>query len=289
MLSYLRNWADMIDIRTALERALQQLDKSHAESRLEAEILLSHVLNKNRAYIFAHPEAVLHPNQLEAYQQLIAQRAEGTPIAYLTGQREFWSLNLKVSKDTLIPRHETELLVELALDLIPDTPETCILDLGTGSGAIALAIASERPKWKIIASDFSKAALKVAQDNAVNLGITNVHFYHSSWFSTLPKYHYHAIISNPPYIAEQDPHLKQGDIRFEPLSALASGQDGLADLQYIIQHSYECLLPGGLLLLEHGYDQKIHLSAILNKLGYKKVRSWQDIQGHDRVSGGWHP
>ena len=289
MLSYLRNWADMIDIRTALERAMHLLDKPHAESRLEAELLLSHVLKKNRAYIFAHPEALLHPNQLEAYQQLIAQRAEGTPIAYLTGQREFWSLNLKVSKDTLIPRHETELLVELALDLIPDTPETCILDLGTGSGAIALAIASERPTWKIIASDFSKAALKVAQYNAVNLGITNVHFYHSSWFSTLPKHHYHAIISNPPYIAEQDPHLKQGDIRFEPLSALASGQDGLADLQYIIQHSYECLLPGGLLLLEHGYDQKNHLNAILNKLGYTNVRSWQDIQGHDRVSGGWHP
>ncbi|KTD39222.1 protein methyltransferase HemK [Legionella moravica] len=279
----------MIDIRTALNQAVQQLEKNHAESRLEAELLLSHVLNKNRAYIFAHPEAVLNPNQLETYQQLIAQRAAGTPIAYLTGQREFWSLNLKVTQDTLIPRHETELLVELALDLIPDTPETCILDLGTGSGAIALAIASERPNWKVIASDFSKAALTIAQENAVALGITNVTFYHSSWFSSLPQHHYHAIISNPPYIAEEDPHLKQGDIRFEPLSALASGQDGLADLQYIIQHSYECLLPDGLLLLEHGYDQKIQLNAILNELGYKNVRSWQDIQGHDRVSGGWHP
>ncbi|CAM2856508.1 peptide chain release factor N(5)-glutamine methyltransferase [Legionella worsleiensis] len=279
----------MIDIRTALNDALHQLDPNHDQSRLETELLLGYVLNKNRAFIFAHPEFVLSPAELEAYQKLIAQRRMGIPIAYLTGYREFWSLNLKVSKDTLIPRHETELLVEQALELIPDTPDTCILDLGTGSGAIALAIASEKPHWKIIAVDFSEGALKVAQENAQILGVTNVAFYRSFWFDTLPKQQYHAILSNPPYIAEDDPHLNQGDIQFEPLSALASGQDGLADLQYIIQHSYECLYPDGLLLLEHGFNQKLKLEALLKESGYKNVRSWQDIQGHDRVSGGWRP
>lgn len=289
MQSCLPNWGAMIDIRTALDNALQQLDKIRSDSRLEAEILLSHVLHKNRAYLFAHPEVVLTREQLEAYQDLITKRAEGIPVAYLTGYRDFWSLTLKVNEHTLIPRHETELLVELTLELVPNQNNTHILDLGTGSGAIALALAKERPNWIITACDQSEHALKVAQENAFILGISNVHFYHSDWFNTLPKQQYHAIISNPPYIAEQDPHLNQGDIRFEPLKALASGQDGLADLQYIIQHSYEHLLPNGLLLLEHGYDQKIYLSTILNKLGYKNVRCWQDIQGHDRVSGGWHP
>lgn len=279
----------MIDIRTALDHALQQLDKQRAESRLDAELLLAHVLNKNRAYLFAHPEALIPQEQLDSYKQLIEKRAKGTPIAYLTGYRDFWSLNLKVNEHTLIPRHETELLVELTLDLVPDLSNTAILDMGTGSGAIALAIAKERPHWNVTACDFSQEALKIAQENAERLKITNINFYHSDWFNTLPKKQYHAIISNPPYISEQDPHLNQGDIRFEPLSALASGQDGLADLQYIVQHSFEYLLPDGLLLLEHGYDQKAQLRAILDELGYKNVRCWQDIQGLDRVSGGRRP
>lgn len=276
----------MIDVRKALEQALQQLDKQRADSRLDAEILLAHVLNKNRAYLFAHPEALVPPEQLDLYNKLIVKRAEGMPIAYLTGYRDFWSLNLKVNEHTLIPRHETELLVELILDLIPDRSNTTILDMGTGSGAIALAIAKERPDWDIIACDFSKEALKIAQENALRLKITNVIFHHSDWFKALPKKQYHAIISNPPYISERDPHLNQGDIRFEPLTALASGQDGLADLQYIIEHGFEYLLPDGLLLLEHGYNQKNQLRAILDKSGYKSVNCWQDIQGNDRVSGG---
>ena len=289
MLNYLPNWGVMTNIRMALEQGLHQLNEGNSDSRLEAEILLCHLLEKNRAYLFAHSNEEINPILLEQYQQLINQRAQGVPIAYLTGTREFWSLSLKVNGHTLIPRHETERLVELTLELVPDLPDTPILDLGTGSGAIALALATERPHWNIIACDYSEEALKIAQENAQDLGITNVSFYHSNWFSTLPNLRYQAIVSNPPYIAEYDPHLKQGDLRFEPLSALASGQDGLADLQYIIKHSYNCLLPNGLLLLEHGYDQKIAIRAILNKLGYKNIHCWQDIQGHDRVSGGWSP
>lgn len=277
----------MINIRKALEQALQQLAVLDTDPRLEAEILLSHLLNKNRAYLYAHTEEIISPEQLKNYNALIASRASGIPIAYLTGYRDFWSLSLKVNSHTLIPRHETELLVELALELLGDQQNISILDLGTGSGAIALALAKERTDWKISACDSSTEALKVARDNATRLSLSNVTFYHSDWFSALPTKKYHAIISNPPYINEHDPHLNQGDTRFEPRSALVSSQEGFADLQYIIQHGYDYLLPNGLLLLEHGYDQKIYLSAILNRLGYKNVRCWQDIQGHDRVSGGW--
>lgn len=279
----------MISISTALDHASQKLNTFYSDARLEAELLLCYLLHKNRAYLFAHPEELLDQTQLESYQHLIAQRARGIPIAYLTGTREFWSLTLKVNKYTLIPRHETERLVELALELIPNHSATRILDLGTGSGAIALALAKERPQWEITACDSSMEALQVAKENAQTLGITNVSFYHSDWFKNIPSIRYHAIVSNPPYIAEQDPHLQEGDLRFEPLSALASSQDGLSDLQYIIEHSYNHLLPNGLLLLEHGYDQKISVRAILNKIGYNKIHCWKDIQGHDRVSGGWHP
>lgn len=279
----------MISISTALNDASQKLNTVNCDARLEAEILLCHLLHKNRAYLFAYPEQLLSAIQLESYQHLITQRVQGIPIAYLTGTREFWSLTLKVNQHTLIPRHETERLVELALELIPNYSSTRILDLGTGSGAIALALAKERPEWEITACDASLEALEVAKENAQTLGMTNVSFYHSDWFKNIPPARYHAIVSNPPYIAEQDPHLQEGDLRFEPLSALASSQEGLSDLQYIIEHSYNHLLPNGLLLLEHGYDQKISVRAILNKIGYNKVHCWKDIQGHDRVSGGWHP
>lgn len=279
----------MINIRTALNQALSEFSPINSDARLDAELLMGHVLNKNRAYIFAHPEQELTQTQLDDYHYLIIERAKGMPIAYLTGFREFWSLTLKVNAHTLIPRHETERLVELTLELLADTPEAYVLDLGTGSGAIALALATERPAWKISACDYSLEALAVAKENADTLGIKNISFYHSDWFTNLPAQQYHAIISNPPYIAEQDPHLQLGDLQYEPINALVSSQEGLADLQYIIQHSYNRLLPNGMILLEHGFDQKIQVRTILNKSGYKNVQCWQDMQGHDRVSGGWHP
>ncbi len=254
---------------------------------LEAEILLCYLLKKNRAYLFAHPEELLSDELFATYQNLLAKRAQGAPIAYITGEREFWSLNLKVNRHTLIPRHETELLVELALEKIPNNPDTNILELGTGSGAIALALAKERPQWHIVACDVSEEALLIAKENAQRHQLSNITFYLSDWYNNVPQQQYHAVISNPPYIAEQDPHLNEGDLRFEPYSALASGQQGLADLLLIIKQGYDYLLPNGVLLLEHGYDQKLNVQAILIELGYKNVQGWKDIQGHDRVSGGW--
>ncbi len=275
----------MNDIKTALAWALSLL--SPADARLEAEILLSYLLKKNRAYLFTYPEHQLSDEQFLHYKKLIIQRAEGVPIAYLTGQREFWSLTLKVNQHTLIPRHETERLVELALELLPAQDPLTILDLGTGSGAIALALAKERPHWKITACDKSKEALDIAQTNAQNLGLKNICFYQSDWFNSLPQTHYHAIVSNPPYVSTEDPHLQLGDVRFEPLSALVSEQEGLADIKKIVTQSYNYLLPHGLILLEHGYDQKIPIRAILNKLRYNKVQCWPDLSGQDRISGGW--
>lgn len=280
-----------------LDKALQGLSIHLAlkqgslllNSPLEAEILLSWTLNKNRAYLFAHPEECLNRIQLEHYQQNLKQRLDGKPIAYITGHREFWSLALKVNPNCLIPRHETERLVELALELIPNEDIIQILDLGTGSGAIALALAKERPQWQIDACDISEEALELAKTNAKNNQITNLSFYHSNWFQHIPKKRYHAILANPPYITDQDPQLVQGDLRFEPRQALLSGQDGLADLHYIISNSGNYLLANGLLLLEHGFDQKFAIGTILKRLGYRNIQCWQDLQGHDRVSGGWFP
>lgn len=277
MPSYSQNWDEMTSIHSVLKQNPER----------EAEILLGHVLAKSRAYLFAHPEVLLSTQQLAAFDHLMAQRARGVPIAYLTGQREFWSLNLKVNQHTLIPRHETEVLVSLALEFIPNQPDIHVLELGTGSGAIALALAKERPGWQIVASDISEEALHVAQENARHHQLRNIQFVHADWFNGLPQRQYHAIVSNPPYIAESDPHLQQGDLRFEPRNALASSQEGLADLQCIIEQAYASLLPQGVLLAEHGFDQKLKVQAILNRLGYKNVQCWQDIQGHDRVSGGW--
>ncbi|MBA2652364.1 MAG: peptide chain release factor N(5)-glutamine methyltransferase [Tatlockia sp.] len=276
----------MIEIKKALLQASNELIPQES-ARLEAEILLAHVLMKTRSYLYTHPDALLSTEQWQAFKDLVKQRVNGLPIAYLTGTREFWSLPLKVCKDTLIPRPETELLVELTLDLLADNPQAQILELGTGSGAIALACAFERPAWQITAIDCSAAALKIAEENATRLGLTNINFCLSDWFASLAtKKLFDAIITNPPYIAANDPHLLIGDLRFEPSLALVSGDDGLTAIQHIIQHSLERLKPGGLLLLEHGFDQKSVIRSMLNNYGYSQLQCWQDGQYKDRVSGG---
>ena len=286
MPNYWLNWAAMSDIKSALKHATLALTPISPSARLDAELLLSTILHQSRTFFYTHPEYALTSLQEEQYQHLVAKRATGIPIAHLTGTREFWSLPLQVTKDTLIPRPETELLVELTLTLLTDTLSAKVLDLGTGSGAIALALASERPHWTLCAADKSQAALNIARENATCLEINNLSLHCSDWFDSIPKQHFNAIVSNPPYIAEHDPHLHQGDVRFEPLSALVSGKNGLDALLYLIQHSQNWLLPGGLLLLEHGFEQGSEVTTALKQHGYQDVQCWKDAQGHDRVSGG---
>lgn len=273
-----------MSIRDILQKAVQALEQGSESPRLDAEVLLAHVLGKSRSYLYAWPEQDLTDEEYAVYQKLVQQRIIGKPVAFLTGKQEFWSMPLKVTPDTLIPRPETEKLVEIALELLKDRPRANILDLGTGSGAIALALARERPDWDISASDKSLAALQIAKENALLSEVKHVKFFHSDWFTKLPEKQYDAILSNPPYVAENDPHLQQGDVRFEPRTALVGGKDGLRDLRYLIITSRDYLLPGGLLLLEHGYDQKSALASILYDAGYKAVQCWQDWQGNDRVT-----
>ena len=279
----------MTDIKKALKDAITLLSLSSPSAQLDAEVLLAFVLNTSRTFLYTHPEKILTSTVKTNYEHLILQRTEGQPIAYLTGTREFWSLPLRVSKDTLIPRPATELLVELALLLLKDWPTASLIDLGTGSGAIALALAVERRAWHIMASDINPGAIDIAQYNAAQLGLSNVMFMVSDWFNAIPLQSYNAILSNPPYIAEHDPHLIEGDLRFEPKNALMSGVDGLKSLTYLIKASYDRLLPGGLLLLEHGFQQREAVANLLNESGYEQIHCWQDGEGHDRVSAGWRP
>ncbi len=275
------------DIKHLLDHATRCLAEASPSARLDAEILIAYTLKCSRAYLYAHPEKTLTTAQREQYQHLLAQRVTGMPIAYLTQTREFWSLPLHVCPDTLIPRPETELLVELALHWLHDVSPATILDLGTGSGAVALALASERPDWHVLAVDKSEAALHVARNNAAQLGIHNLDLLCSDWFEAIPLQSFHAILSNPPYIAENDEHLMHGDVRFEPQEALVSGKEGLDALTHIIQHSIARLKPNGLLLLEHGFTQGTQVTTLLEQAGYQNVRSWPDAQGHNRISGGW--
>ncbi|OED44991.1 protein-(glutamine-N5) methyltransferase, release factor-specific [Endozoicomonas sp. (ex Bugula neritina AB1)] len=275
----------MARIDRTLSKASSELSDSKT-ARLDAELLLAHVLDKPRSYFFTWPEKELSETQQQAFQHLIDQRKQGTPVAYLIGEREFWSLSLKVNEDTLIPRPDTELLVELALAQ-PIAKQARIVDLGTGTGAIALALAHERPNWHISAVDMNAKALTIAKENAQLNRINNVSFIEGSWCQPLPESDrglLDMIVSNPPYIRSDDPHLQQGDVRFEPLSALTSGPDGLNDIRAIVQQSHSLLKVNGWILIEHGYDQGKAVRNILSKHGFSQIRTEADLSQQDRVT-----
>jgi len=269
-----------------IRQATQQLAATSPSPRLDAEVLLMYVTGLTRTALITRAQEPLRPEHEERLQELLTRRARGEPVAYLTGKREFWSLELNVTPDVLIPRPETELLVEQALARIPDDAAWTIADLGTGSGAIALAIARERPRCRLIATDASETALAVAQGNAIRLAIVNVEFRHGEWLDPLADEVLDMIVSNPPYVAEQDPHLAQGDVRFEPRGALVSGADGLSAIRIIATSARQHLRRGGFLLLEHGFDQAPAVRAVLAAHGYEAVTTYPDLQGLPRVSFG---
>jgi release factor glutamine methyltransferase len=275
-------------IRDVVQNAQATLREVSNSARTDAEILLTLVLGCTRTYLRTWPEHVLTIEQHEQFLKLLARRLDGEPIAHITGERDFWDMTLRVSADTLIPRPETETLVELALAKIPPTVSWQIADLGTGSGAIALAIARERPQCEIVATDISPAALDVARDNATRLQVQNIRFVLGRWFEALAGEQFEMIVSNPPYVHPSDPHLQQGDLRFEPLTALQSGPDGLSDIRHICAKAREHLRAPGWLLLEHGFDQGDTVPTILRELGYQQIQVAQDLAHHDRVSlGAW--
>ena len=280
-------------IKSALASATALLNTE--EATLEAQLLLQHVLNVNRAWLIAHQNDALdvkdgEPNTHADYRALINRRIKGEPIAYILGVREFYGLNLKVTPATLIPRPDTETLVDAALAKIPLQKNLNMCDLGTGSGAIALAIAKHRPQAFVIALDASQAALDIAIENAENLKIPNVDFVLSDWFSALCQKNnpqkFDVIVSNPPYIEASDAHLNQGDLRFEPISALASGQDGLDDIRNIIAIAPQHLNPQGWLLLEHGYNQAEQVAVLLKQAGFSEIETVKDLGGNNRVTLG---
>ncbi len=273
----------MTSIAQALRQAGDQLQDSDTP-QLDAEVLLTHVLGKPRSHLHAWPETQLDAESLSRFETLVTQRATGKPVAHLTGRREFWSLDLEITEHTLIPRPDTELLVEKALELLPAGQSLRVLDAGTGSGAIALALAHERPHWQIFASDRSSACLVVARRNAARLGLGNVHFFAGNWCDAIADQSLDALISNPPYIAEQDPHLAKGDVRFEPRSALTAGTDGLDDLNCLAKAASRVLKPSGLILLEHGFEQARSAHKLLKSNDLKDSTSALDLSGHERVS-----
>ena len=246
---------------------------------------MAHVLESTRSFLYANPELELPDNRSEAFKKMVKQRAQGQPIAYLTESCEFWSLPLKVNSAVLIPRPDTERLVEAALSKIPAEADWRIADLGTGSGAIALAIASERRKCEIHATDISSAAIDVARGNARNLGLDHIQFHCGSWTSPL-RGKFHLVLSNPPYIDGNDQHLKSGDLRFEPRKALTPGQDGLSAIKEISHLAGSMLVDGGWLMLEHGWEQGPQTQRILKDAEFNNIETLQDLHNHDRVTVG---
>ena len=275
----------IINCKALIDSAAVRFTESESP-RLDAEVLLTHVLGVPRAWLRAHAEDVVDAGAVRRYLALVERRAAGEPTAYLTGHREFWSLDLRVTPDVLVPRPETELLVEQALVRIPVDRACRVADLGTGSGAVALAIASERPLAEVVATDLSPGALSVARANAMRLYIANIRFIEGEWFAGFQGGDFDLIVSNPPYVAAGDPHLERGDLRFEPRNALAAGMDGLDAIGAIAAQSYARLVPGGGLLLEHGSEQGDAVRALLMDKGFSGVWTSRDHAGLERVTGG---
>lgn len=281
-----------LSVATSLERAISQLSTMETETigvgateaSTDARILLQYVLNANHAWLITHENDTLSDGDYSAFQTLLKRRLAGEPIAYILGYREFYGLNLKVTPDTLIPRPDTETLVEAALAKTPQGQPTKVLDLGTGTGAIALAIAKYRPDAQITATDASEGTLNIAKENARNLKIVNVQFVLGDWFTALDQQKFDVIVCNPPYIEQEDTHLSQGDLRFEPISALASGVDGLDDIRQVIHGAPQHLNIGGWLMLEHGYNQAKAVAALLLSTGFTEIETHKDLGGNDRVT-----
>lgn len=263
----------------------QLLQTSSDSAKLDTEILLSFVLDKNRSYLLTWPENLLNEEQLHHFDQLLIRRANGEPIAYIVGVKEFWSLPLLVSKATLIPRPDTETLVELVLEQYGDCDDIYCLDLGTGTGAIALALASEKPTWKIDAIDYNVDAVQLAQLNAKKCQLDHVNIFQSDWFSQVEtNKKYDLIVSNPPYIDCDDNNLMQGDVRFEPSSALIANDNGLADIKHIADIARCFLTSKGQLFFEHGFEQGVDVRDILVNFGFENPQTAQDLNGHDRIT-----
>jgi release factor glutamine methyltransferase len=274
----------MPTIKELLSNACSKL--TGPDARQEAELLLEVCCSISRSQLFSHPEKKLTAEQVKLFNTALQRRLSGEPLAYIAGSRGFWDMELKLSPDVLIPRPDSECLVEQALARIPLETDWQIADLGTGSGAIAIAIARERPRCTVTATDISEAALDIARQNSVTYAAENVMFASGSWGQALGKGVFNMIVSNPPYIRTGDPHLQQGDLPAEPLIALISGEDGLDDIRLIISESESYLRPGGWLLLEHGYDQAGEVTELLMAAAYSEVFTQKDYAGNDRVSGG---
>jgi release factor glutamine methyltransferase len=276
-------------VQQLLQTARQQLAKlvPQDEAGIEARLLLMHVLEVNHAWLLTHATDTPAEIHAQTFQRHVQRRLQGEPVAYILSYREFFGLKLRVTPDTLIPRPDTEILVETALAKV--TPGMQVLDLGTGTGAIALAIAQHAPQVLVTAVDASQGALSVAESNLKHLQLHNVSLCLSHWFDALPQRVFDLIVSNPPYIEDSDPHLNQGDLRFEPPSALASGADGLQDIRHIAAHATSHLNPGGWLMLEHGYNQADAVQELLNTHGFRAVETIKDLGGQPRVTIGQWP
>jgi len=278
---------DYLRIDEALDGAILQLDAASDSPRLDAELLLARALDVQRSYLFAHPEDRMDPEARARFEAALSQRLDGMPMAYITGEKEFWSMSLIVSPATLVPRPETELLVEQALMRIPRKSDWAIADLGTGSGAIALAIARERPLCQVTATDLSEAALDVARVNARHLSLPNIEFVTGDWTEPLAGRRFDLVVSNPPYVRADDPHLPA--LGFEPRSALEAGRDGLDAIRRLAATVGAILLPGGSMLLEHGFDQSEDVAAMLSAAGWTEIRTVNDLEGRPRVTAATWP